>query len=99
MGAKERLALREPVEGPNGSFMVDFENREYSIKRIVDISFSFRGKASTLQQLDYVESHPTVEQAKEAARNLAGLQPVPEPVPEPVPDRRGAIAHTKEMMK
>ena len=93
MDTKERLALRKPVEGPNGSFMVDCVNGEFSINRIVD-TFVGGNSSSTLQQLDYVESHPTAEQAKEAARNLAGLPPF-----YPVPDRRGAIAHTKEKIK
>ena len=93
MDVKERIALREPVEGPNGSFMVDCEkDGEVTIQRIVEVASGSAG--SSLKKLDYVESHPTVEQAQEAARNLAGLPPL-----YPSPDRRGAIAHTKECMK
>jgi hypothetical protein len=88
MNAMERLEERRWVEGPKGEFLVALEiNDEWSVSKVVEHHPSLKSK-------QLVASYQTREQAMAHAKRLSGRNDREFPTP----DRRGLVAHTKDML-
>ena len=90
MNVKKLANLSKKVEGPDGTFKIDYHENGWSVERILADGPDLFG--STLLGV-----YPVRREALAAARHSAGLPKFErKSAPaNPLPDRRGLVAHTK----